>query len=148
MRVLIFGLFACASVCLAAEPPADPQAATSPGAESAIAAPEHPAGAAEADRAREPTPAKSESTTGEISAPAAEAAPADPAEAAKAQAEKEKAEAREFAKAGYKATTIGGETKFCEVYNNSGSRLGRKLQCYSADQVRARMASQSGSQKR
>lgn len=72
----------------------------------------------------------------------------NPAEAARIQAEKEKAEDKEFAKAGFKPMQVKGKEKYCEVYHNAGSRLGKEMQCFSAEQVRAKLEAQASAKKR
>jgi hypothetical protein len=134
MRLLIVCLLAGASMSLAAEQPADPRPAQAAEAEA-------PAPAAEAV----PTAgAVNESASETEAAPiASEEAAVDPVEAARLQAEKEKAEEREFTKAGFKPKTVNGKKKFCESIGTSGSRIGKQTQCYSPEQVRAILAKES-----
>ena len=136
---MIVCLLAGVSVALAAESPAEPQTSDAAAAESEVAAPPAAAEAEVAAETAEPA----------IEPPSAAAEePLDPVEAARIQAEKEKAEDREFSKAGYKPTTVKGQKKYCEVYDISGSRVSKKTQCFSAEQVRAKMAAQAEAQKR
>ncbi len=137
MRPLIVSLLAAASMSLAAEQPADP-----PAAEAAAPAETHsPAAPPESDPAAAPPEALSEAEA----APAE--APVDPVEAARLEAEKEKAQDREFTKAGFKPRTIKGKKKYCEVIENTGTRIGAETQCYSAEQVRAILAAQASADK-
>ncbi|HSD75667.1 MAG TPA: hypothetical protein VLB75_12935 [Steroidobacteraceae bacterium] len=130
MRLLILCLLAGASMSLAAEQPADPHA-------TAAAEAEAPAPAATEEAAVEPAPAEA---TASESAP--EEAPIDPVEAARLEAEKEKAQDREFTKAGFKPRVVNGKKKYCESIGTSGSRIGKQTQCYSPEQVRAMLATE------
>ena len=131
MRLLILCLLAGASMSLAAEQPADPHAT------AAAAEAEAPAPAATEEAAVEPAPAEA---TASESAP--EEAPTDPVEAARLEAEKEKAQDREFTKAGFKPRVVNGKKRYCESIGTSGSRIGKQTQCYSPEQVRAMLAAE------
>lgn len=139
MRLLIVCLLAGASMSLAAEQPADPRPAQAAEAEAPA-----PAAAPEAEAV--PTSAEvSESVREAEAAPieSEEAAAVDPVEAARLQAEKDKAEEREFTRAGFKPKTVNGKKKYCESIGTSGSRIGKQTQCYSPEQVRAILAKES-----
>jgi hypothetical protein len=131
MRLLFLCLLAGASMSLAAEQPADPHAT------AAAAEAEAPAPAATEEASVEPAPAEA---TASESAP--EEAPIDPVEAARLEAEKEKAQDREFTKAGFKPRVVNGKKKYCESIGTSGSRIGKQTQCYSPEQVRAMLAAE------
>jgi hypothetical protein len=139
MRLWIVCLLAGASMSLAAEQPADPRPAQAAEAEA-------PAAAAAPEAAAVPTSAdvsEAASETEAVPAESEEAAAVDPVEAARLQAEKEKAEEREFTRAGFKPRTVSGKKKYCESIGTSGSRIGKQTQCYSPEQVRAILAKES-----
>jgi hypothetical protein len=138
MRLLIVCLLAGASMSLAAEQPADPRPAETAAAEAPA-----PAVTPEAVTAPAPAEAVEPASDAAETLPAEEAAPVDPVEAARLQAEKDKAEGREFTKAGFKPKTINGKKKWCESIGTSGSRIGKQTQCYSPEQVRAILAKAS-----
>jgi hypothetical protein len=139
MRLWIVCLLAGASMSLAAEQPADPRPAQAAEAEApaAAAAPEAAAVPTSADVSEAPSETEAEPAESE------EAAAVDPVEAARLQAEKEKAEEREFTRAGFKPRTVSGKKKYCESIGTSGSRIGKQTQCYSPEQVRAILAKES-----
>jgi hypothetical protein len=131
MRLMILCLLAGASMTLAAEQPADTHA-TAAAAEAEAPAPAAPEEATVAAPTAEAAAAPEES--------AVEEAPVDPVEAARLEAEKEKAQDREFIKAGFKPRMVNGKKKYCESIGTSGSRIGKQTQCYSPEQVRAMLA--------
>lgn len=136
MRLLIVCLLAGVSMALAAEQPADMHAANAAATE---AAPPAPAVAPESEVA--PAPAESATETTDAATATAET-PADPVEAARLEAERELAENREFTKAGFKPKVVKGKKKYCQVIETSGTRIGKQTQCYSPEQVRAKIAAQ------
>ncbi len=138
MRLLMACLLAAVSTALAAEHPADMHTANTAATE---AAPPAPAVAPESEAA--PEEAVTDATAAE---PAPAETPADPVEAARLQAEQELAEDREFTKAGYKPKVVKGKKKYCQVVENSGTRIGKQTQCYSPEQVRAMIAAKEAAE--
>ena len=144
MRLLIVCLLAGVSMALAAEQPADMHAANAAATE---AAPPAPAMTPESEAAPTPVESATETTDAATAAEAAPAeTPADPVEAARLQAEQELAEDREFTKAGYKPKVVKGKKKYCQVVENSGTRIGKQTQCYSPEQVRAMIAAKEAAE--
>jgi hypothetical protein len=143
MRLLIVCLMAGASMSLAAEQPADPRPAEAATAEAPAAA-EAPAPAEAAVAEAAPGPAEAAEPASDAEATATDtAAAAAPIEPAKLTEEEEKAQDREFARAGFKPKVTAGKKKYCESIGTSGSRIGKQTQCYSPEQVRAILAKES-----
>ena len=143
MRLLIVCLLAGASMSLAAEQPADPRPAQAAEAEAPAAA-ETPAPAEVPVAETAPTPTEvADSASADEAASTETAETAAPIEPAQLTEEEEKAQDREFARAGFKPKVTNGKKKYCESIGTSGSRIGKQTQCYSPEQVRAILAKES-----
>ena len=140
MRLLIVCLLAGVSMAMAAEQPADMRAANAAATE---ATPPSPEVAPESEAA--PAPAEPATETTDAATAPAETTD-DPVEAARLEAERELAEDREFTKAGYKPKVVKGKKKYCQVVQNSGTRIGKQTQCYSPEQVRAMIAAREAAE--